>query len=694
MKAREDKQAVWIWYPGDFEVRLHERMSVKRRTRDVMYPAYWRLDRHYSNVKFRIVYDLPQEETIRIAAEGTFSLYLDGRDNYRSNEPEFTLPAGRHELAVCVFNDVEVPALLISGSTITTNSSWEVTSYQNDWVMAAFWTFGSPDNPPSQYRLSVTPMSPVTEELYQGFPLFDFGRETYGYLRFHGLKGNGSVRVYYGESRAEALSMDECYSLDCFRVSNDIGNSEDGAYTLRDAKAFRYVWIHGDSDVSWESVSMLYEYVPLTYRGSFECSDPKLNEIYEMSLYTLHLNTREFFLDGIKRDQWVWSGDAYQSFLMNYYSFFDLDVTRRTLIALRGKDPLVKHVNTILDYSLYWFISLYDYYLYTGDAEFIRQYYGRAVTMMNFVLQQRNEEGLLEGRLDDWVFVDWADFSNEGAVSTIQILLVRSLEAMKVFAMLAKDGTAASGYSKLAEEIKESTLRLFWDENKGGLLHNCVSGVTQPTLTKHASMFALAYGYLTSEQQERVVQQVMLNPDTPKIRTPYMRFHEMAVLCESGQHELVLKEIRGYWGGMIDLGATTFWEEFDPSLEDNAHYGMYGVTYGKSLCHAWGAGPIYLFGKYFLGVAPTSPGYDTYKIQPNLGGLERMKGTVPTGEGEIRIEMCRTEIRIESTHGKGQLIFKSTEFPTCNNIEVRVKGQNRYEVDIETGQMYVITYRD
>lgn len=111
---------------------------------------------------------------------------------------------------------------------------------------------------------------------------------------------------------------------------------------------------------------MLYEYVPVTYRSSFQCSDPKINEIYEMSLYTLHLNTREFFLDGIKRDRWVWSGDAYQAFLMNYYSFFDLDVTRRTLVALRGKDPLTMHINTILDYSLYWFISLYDYYMYTA----------------------------------------------------------------------------------------------------------------------------------------------------------------------------------------------------------------------------------------------------------------------------------------------------------------------------------------
>ncbi len=694
MAQTEVKQAFWIWYPGDFEIRLHEKLSVKRKARDVMYPVYWRLDRHYSNVKFRTVYDLPNEETIHITAEGTFSFYLDGRDNYRSGEAEITLPSGKHEITVCVFNDSEIPALLIEGNHMVTDGDWEVTSYQNDWVKAASWTFSSPDDSPSRFRLSVTPAEPIAEERVQNDSLYDFGRETYGYLRFHGLRGSGAIRIYYGESRAEALSSEECYSLDRFNVSEAMSGNGEREYTLKEAKAFRYAWIQADPGVSWEKMSMLYEYVPLAYRGSFESSDDKLNEIYEMSLYTLHLNTREFFLDGIKRDQWVWSGDAYQSFLMNYYSFFDLDVTKRTLIALRGKDPLVKHINTILDYSLYWFVSLYDYYLYTGDWAFIRQYYDRAVTMMDFCLQQRNEEGFLEGRPKDWVFVDWADLNNEGAVSTIQILLVRSLEAMSEFAVRMGNEADSEHYATLATRMREQTIRCFWDEERGGLLHRRVDGVTLRELTKHANMFAMTYGYLTAAQREQVVHHVMLNTEVPNIRTPYMRFHELAVLCESGQHELVLNEIRNYWGGMIALGATTFWEEYDPTLEDDAHYSMYGVTFGKSLCHAWGAGPIYLFGKYFLGVIPTSPGYETYRIQPNLGKLERMKGTVPTGAGDIRMEMDNKVIRVESDCGSGVLILDSQDRPTCDNAEVRATSVNhRYEVTIEPGQAYWVKYR-
>ena len=69
------------------------------------------------------------------------------------------------------------------------------------------------------------------------------------------------------------------------------------------SKAFRYVNVQFDSTLKLDSVSMLYEYSPVTERGSFTCSDDEINKIYDVSKYTFHLNTREFFIDGIKRDR-------------------------------------------------------------------------------------------------------------------------------------------------------------------------------------------------------------------------------------------------------------------------------------------------------------------------------------------------------------------------------------------------------
>ena len=89
---------------------------------------------------------------------------------------------------------------------------------------------------------------------------------------------------------------------------------------------------------------------------------------------------------------WVWSGDAVQSYLMNYYLFFDSPTVKRTTRLLRGKDPVTAHTNTIMDYTLYWFNGIYDYYLYSGDKEFVKEIYPKMQTMMDYVLGRTNKE--------------------------------------------------------------------------------------------------------------------------------------------------------------------------------------------------------------------------------------------------------------------------------------------------------------
>ena len=126
--------------------------------------------------------------------------------------------------------------------------------------------------------------------------------------------------------------------------------------------------------------------------------------------------------------------------------------------------------------------------------------------------------------------------------------------------------------------------------------------------------------------------------DSP-IVTPYMQFYELETLCVLGRRTSVTKKVLSYWGGMLDLGATTFWELYDPRESGDQHYAMYGRTFGRSLCHAWGAAPIYLLGRYYLGVVPTASGFCRYEVRPDLGGLKWMRGTVPTPNGEIKVEV-------------------------------------------------------
>jgi hypothetical protein len=120
---------------------------------------------------------------------------------------------------------------------------------------------------------------------------------------------------------------------------------------------------------------------------------------------------------------------------------------------------------------------------------------------------------------------------------------------------------------------------------------------------------------------------------------------------------------------------------------------MYGRKFGKSLCHAWGASPIYLLGKYYLGVKPTSPGYATYVVEPNLGGLKWMQGKVPTPDGDIELNVTQTEIKITGAVGTGTMKFKSKSIPVCKEGVVVNKGNEMYELSVEKGKIYVVNYK-
>jgi hypothetical protein len=205
-------------------------------------------------------------------------------------------------------------------------------------------------------------------------------------------------------------------------------------------------------------------------------------------------------------------------------------------------------------------------------------------------------------------------------------------------------------------------------------------------------MFAIFFNYFSEQQKNAVKQHVLLNDSIQKITTPYMHFYELEALCSMGEQSYVLKQMRSYWGEMLQLGATTFWEEYDPSRSGAEHYAMYGRKFGKSLCHAWGASPIYLLGKYYLGVKPTTPGYETYMVEPKLGGLKWMEGKVPTPEGDIEVYCSTTDIKVKSATGTGTLRFKSTSKPSGKDMVIVPGGDNVYEVTMEKNKLYSISY--
>lgn len=683
--------ASWIWYPGDFEIWLSNQMQVTRVERDALFMPFWRFYSHQPQVNFTKQIELAAPEEVSVSAEGKYSVVLDGKF-VQGDQRHIRLPAGKHVINVQVYNAASPPAILVQGRTVGTDGTWTVgpvphyKPVSGSPIQAASWKFDSPDAPPSHYKLATREVAAASIKRGERSLLVDFGQETIGFIKLKKLKGSGRVTFYYGESLEEALATETGETLDRFTVNGD------GDFVSNQSRAMRYVNIQFQDGMSVGDVSLMYEYLPLAQRGSFRSSDEELNRIWEVSRRSLELNTREFFVDGIKRDHWLWSGDAVQSYLMNYYSFFDGDAVKRTTWALRGADPVDMHINTILDYSLYWFIGIQDYYRYTGDEAFVRSIYPRMVSLMDFVLGRRNANGMLEGQPGDWVFVDWAPMPTDGELSVIQLLLARSLESMADSATLVKDGERAARYRQLATELKAKIMATFWDPQRQAFIHRRKDGKPDDMVTRHPNMFALMFGYLDPAQEDAVKRNVLMNDQVLKITTPYMRFYELAALAESGQQDYVTRQIKDYWGGMLRDGATCFWEQYDPKQKGVERFAMYGKAFGMSLCHAWGASPLYLLGRYYLGVHPTQPGYAAYVVEPKLGGLEWIEGKVPTPHGDIAVAASLKEIRVSAPGGQGVLRFASTSTPRSKDGAIRTAGVGSYEMVLEAGKQYSVSY--
>ena len=221
-------------------------------------------------------------------------------------------------------------------------------------------------------------------------------------------------------------------------------------------------------------------------------------------------------------------------------------------------------------------------------------------------------------------------------------------------------GEDGSAYDAAGRRLTEQVNRYFWDEAQGAFVDSYVSG--RRHVTRHANIFAVLYDIATPAQTASIRDRVLLNDAVTPITTPYFEGYELDVMGKLGRYDYIEGKLESYWKGMLDLGATTIWEAFDPRDQGTAHYAMYGHKYGKSLCHAWGASPIYLLGKYYLGVTPVTPGYETFLVRPCRGGFGSVCGTVPLPGGEVRVELSPERLKVTATKDGGTLEWQGTRY--------------------------------
>jgi hypothetical protein len=115
---------------------------------------------------------------------------------------------------------------------------------------------------------------------------------------------------------------------------------------------------------------------PYEYRGSFESSDPLLNEIWKIGARTVHLCCQDYILDGIKRDRLLWAGDLHPQINVIANVFGDVDIVGSTLDRIRDMTAADQWMNGYSTYSLWWIVCVYDWYMYTGDKKWLESQCG------------------------------------------------------------------------------------------------------------------------------------------------------------------------------------------------------------------------------------------------------------------------------------------------------------------------------
>ncbi|MBQ8374856.1 MAG: hypothetical protein IJX98_04700 [Clostridia bacterium] len=635
------KKAKWIWRYGDYEIFHNVLLHMRRKRYGVPYPALWALDSVEPNVLFTKKFVLEEPTKFTVFTNGLGQVRVN-RQLYPVGE-EIVCSAGEKVIDVLVTNPRGLPAAFVVGEKVFSDESWfcDDKKAPMDCVGCSPAYYRAADNV-EEFPFALKKISVFTKEETAGGCLYDFGKETYAFLVLENITEH--TQVYFGESREEALDTQYAYLRETVLPA---------AKARLEKRAFRFAYVCGKQQPT--AVYGEYEYLPMEKIGGFSSDDEELNTIYQIGERTLELCAREFYIDGIKRDHWVWSGDAYQAFMIHNCLFADREIVKRTITALLGKPPYRRHVNTINDYSLYLIVSAYDYYFQSGDAEFVRKIWARLKELYAFCVERLDENGFVCKRQGDWIFVDWSNtLDKDGPPCALQILLWKANKCMRELAVVLGDRLE---FLLDGDALKEKIFEKYYDGERGAFIDGFTSG--KRMINRQQNVFAVLYGFTNEAQTRRIVETVLCG-DAPAITTPFFKFFELAALGKCGKTERVFEFVKAYWGGMVKLGATSFWEEYDPTKTE--HYAMYGDKYGKSLCHVWGSGPVYLMINYLAGIQITSVGGATYEVKPCVNGVKDYTARMPVSNGWVEVEKRGARVNVYAMSAGGTLILDGKRY--------------------------------
>ena len=326
---------------------------------------------------------------------------------------------------------------------------------------------------------------------------------------------------------------------------------------------------------------------------------PQQVRLDQIACHTLRECMQDVFEDGPKRDRRLWLGDLRMQALANYETFQNYGLVKRCLYLFAGTTQTQGRVGaclftepeiqvddtTMFDYSLFFIPALLDYYKATGDLETLKDLAPTGLRQIELAQANFDGKGLVkDSDVLGWCFVDWNLRLNKQA-SAQGIYLYCAKAAMEIATILGMDTAKLeadyAAKKAAAEELWNGEFYVSGDNKQ-------ISWASQVWMVLGGAEHADAV----------LLQRLEHCCEAEGMVTPYMYHNYVDALLSVGEKEKALEVLCDYWGGMMDQGADTFWELYNP---ENPNESPYGGTIVNSYCHAWSCAPAYFLRK-FLGV--------------------------------------------------------------------------------------------
>ena len=472
--------------------------------------------------------------------------------------------------------------------------------------------------------------------------LLDFGKELCGGIRIiiRSAPRGGQLRIRFGESVSEA-----CAEIGEKGACNDHAPRDMTASIAAMADlefgstGFRFVKIEpvGDIQIKIMSVYAVSVMQQFPREAKIVTNDALLNQIIETAVHTLKLNFQKGYIwDGIKRDRLVWCGDLHPEIVSSVYWFGNTPNIPNSLSLLRENTPDGAWMNTIPSYSAWWVINLCDYCRLSGNQQFFDEQKAYAREILSTLDNCVDAAGTINfGNVESGMpfYLDWPTFQTPDATVGTACLI---LWAAHKFLALEDNDNAASLLKKLSKWRNE------------------------PVTGKQTKAFQVLLG---SECPDAVA---LLEKGGAAGLSTFMAYYILTADAIAGGKNM-LSMLKDYYGGMLAMGATSFWEDFDIAWMDGSSriddfpapntkdiHGDHGrfcyEGFRHSLCHGWSAGILAFLVETVLGIQLFDGG-KRVRVTPTLLGLTDVEASIPVGSGMLHFSFHNENLTVSATEG-------------------------------------------